>query len=41
MGLAPQKIEGDVAKHCKGLRSFLCADPAGILLKRDIEDPMQ
>src|SRR6516165_7822345 len=30
-----------MAKHGKGLRSFLFADPAGIFLKRDIEDPMQ
>jgi len=30
-----------VAKHCKGLRSFLFADPAGILLKRYIEHSMQ
>jgi hypothetical protein len=26
-----------MAKHGKGLRSFLFADPAGIFLKRDIE----
>ena len=30
-----------MAKHGKGLRAFLFADPAGILLKRDIEHPMQ
>ena len=30
-----------MAKHGKGLRAFLFANPAGILLKRDIEHPMQ
>ena len=29
-----------MTKHGKGLRSLLFADPAGILLKRDIKDPM-
>src|SRR5467141_4700843 len=41
MGLAPQKIDGDMAEYCKGLGSLLFTDPTGILLKRDIEDPMQ
>src|SRR5215813_9217602 len=30
-----------MAQHGKGLRAFLFAAPAGILLKRDIEHPMQ
>src|SRR5215813_13007306 len=30
-----------MTKHGKGLRAFLCADPAGLLLQRDIEHPMQ
>src|SRR5215467_2194094 len=30
-----------MAKHGKSLRAFLFADPAGILLKRDIEHSMQ
>src|SRR4029453_6456482 len=30
-----------MAKHGKGLRAFLFADPAGSLLKRDIEHPRQ
>src|SRR5262244_1149225 len=41
MGFAPEKISSDMAKHGKGLRAFLFAAPAGILLQRDIEHPMQ
>src|SRR5215510_12804099 len=40
MGFAPEKIYSDMAEYGKGLGAFLFADPAGILLKRDIEHPM-
>jgi hypothetical protein len=41
VGLTSQKIYGDLAEHRNGLCSLLLADPAGILLKRDIKDPVQ
>ena len=39
--LAPQEVQGNMAQYCEDLRSLVFANPTGILIKGDIEDPME
>ena len=41
LALTPQEIHRDMAQHTEGLRPFVFANPARILIKGDIQDPMQ
>jgi len=39
--LTPQQIQRNMAQHTEGLRPFVFANPARILSKGHIQDPMQ
>src|SRR6516165_11129241 len=39
--LTPYEVQGNVAQDSEGLRSLVFANPTGILIKGDIEDPME
>jgi hypothetical protein len=41
VALTPQEVQGDMAEHRKGLCSLVFANPAGILIKGNIKDPME
>jgi len=41
LAFTPQQIQCDMAQHTEGLRPFVFANPAGILSKGHIQDPMQ
>jgi len=39
--LLPQEVYGNMTEHREDLRTFVFTNPAGIFIKRDVEDPMQ
>src|SRR5215468_6039602 len=41
MWLTPYEVQGNVAQDSEGLRALVFANPTGILIKGNIEDPME